>query len=399
MNQNTFVVGLINFKEKVFKWYEKGEKVIRPVFKGLVAFLVLFMTFRMFPYRPVGHLYVVLAVLTLISAFLPFALLYYIASGIILYNLWAVSFDIFAAFAIFWVVCAVGYFRIDGQYSYLAAIVPVLFFCNLGIAVPAVLAVAIGMEALFPAAVGVIVYYFSLSIKDASLVLGGSESSGMGIGLAHVAKSISGNKLFLVMIISVCATIMITSLLRRAFYERAWLVAGTLGNTAMAFLVFVGCVYCDLEVTVWLVIVEIVAGMILCMVVEFFRGIGDVSRAEKTVFEDEEYIYYVKAVPKLKVSQPEPSVINMNETLYEEELEEEPVEEPEEEPEEESSVPSETEEADAEPAGPPEAEVQAEPAGPPEEKLIEEAEPEAADAEPDPEEEASGEEIERSKAE
>ena len=318
MNQNTFVVKLINFKETIFKWYEKREKVIRPVFKGIVAFAVLYLTFQMFPYHPVTHLYVILAALSLISAFLPFPLLYYLASGVILYNLWEVSFDIFAAFAIFLVVCAVGYFRIDGDYSYLAAIVPVLFFCNVGLAFPAILAVAIGAQALFPAAVGVIVYFFSLSIKDASLVLGGTDASGVGIGLQQVAKSISSNKLFMVMIISVCATILITSLLRKAFYERAWLVAGTIGNTAMVCLVLVGCMYCDIDVTVWLVIVEAVVGLLLCLTVEFFRGIGDVSRAEKTVFEDEEYIYYVKAVPKLKVSQPEPNVKNMNESLYEE---------------------------------------------------------------------------------
>ncbi len=322
MNQNTFVVGLIYFKETLFKWYEKREKIVRPVFKGLVAFAVLYMTFQMFPYNPVAHYYVILAALSLITAFLPFPFLYYLASGVILYNLWEVSFDIFAAFAIFLVVCAVGYFRIDGHYSYIAAIVPVLFYVNAGIAIPAVLAVAIGAEALFPAAVGVIVYYFSLSIKDASLVLGGTDTSGVGIGLQQVAKSISSNKMFMVMIISVCATILITSLLRKAFYERAWLVAGTIGNTAMACLVLVGCMYCDIEITVWLVIVEAVAGMLLCLLVEFFRGIGDVSRAEKTVFEDEEYIYYVKAVPKLKVSQPEPNVKNMNESLYEEDLEE-----------------------------------------------------------------------------
>lgn len=383
MNQNTFVVGLINFKETVFRWYEKREKIIRPVFKGLVAFAVLFMTFRMFPYRPVAHFYVILAALSLLSAFLPFSLLYYLASGVILYNLWEVSFDIFAAFAIFLVVCAVGYFRIDGDYSYLSAIVPVLFFCNAGIAVPAVLAVAIGLEALFPTAVGVIVYYFSLSIKDASLVLGGSDSSGVGIGLQQVVKSISSDKMFMVMIVSVCAVILITSLLRRAFYERAWLVAGTIGNTAVACLVFAGCMYCDIEITVWLVIVEAVAGMLLCLVVEFFRGIGDVSRAEKTVFEDEEYIYYVKAVPKLKVSQPEPNVKNMNESLYEENSEEE-------------------DPAQAEPAGTAEQESaglpvtqETEPAGKPDqpEKKTEKTETDPENCAPPGEEDSSEEEV------
>ena len=113
-----------------------------------------------------------------------------------------------------------------------------------------------------------------------------------------------------------------TGIARKGFIMLIVLVATQLdraiGNTAMVCLVLVGCMYCDIDVTVWLVIVEAVVGLLLCLTVEFFRGIGDVSRAEKTVFEDEEYIYYVKAVPKLKVSQPEPNVKNMNESLYEE---------------------------------------------------------------------------------
>ena len=49
----------------------------------------------------------------------------------------------------------------------------------------------------------------------------------------------------------------------------------------------------------------------LAVVVQFFEGIGDFSRMEKVTFEDDEYIYYVKAVPKIKVSQSEHNVTNI----------------------------------------------------------------------------------------
>ena len=41
MNKNTFVVSLIDLKEKMFDFYENWEKFLRPLCKGLLAFAVL----------------------------------------------------------------------------------------------------------------------------------------------------------------------------------------------------------------------------------------------------------------------------------------------------------------------------------------------------------------------
>ena len=332
MNKNTFVVSLINLKEKTFDFYENWERFLRPLGKGLLALAVLLITEKMFPYQDVKNLGMILAALAVLQAFLPLSVLYYIVSGLILFELWKVSFDIFAAFVLIIMICAVGYFRLDGHYSFITAIVPVLFYCKVGIAAPVALAIAFGMEALFPTLAGVVVYYFSVNIINAGAVLGGG-SAAVGLGLQHVLSSMITDKEFPVVLVSTGITILVTCLLRKAFYERAWLVASTLGNTIMAFLVLAGCVYFDIEIQAWVVISLAVLGIVLCLLVEFFRGIGDVSRTEKTVFEDNEYIYYVKAVPKLKVSQSEPSVINMNESLYDEDEEEDDEDEAAESPE------------------------------------------------------------------
>ena len=42
--------------------------------------------------------------------------------------------------------------------------------------------------------------------------------------------------------------------------------------------------------------------MLVCKAIEFFRFCLDYSRTEKVQFEDDEYYYYVKAVPKAIVA-------------------------------------------------------------------------------------------------
>ena len=56
------------------------------------------------------------------------------------------------------------------------------------------------------------------------------------------------------------------------------------------------------------VILGSLAAIAMAMVVQFFKFNLDYSRTEKVQFEDDEYYYYVKAVPKMTVATPEKKV-------------------------------------------------------------------------------------------
>ena len=48
-----------------------------------------------------------------------------------------------------------------------------------------------------------------------------------------------------------------------------------------------------------------ILSLLLAVVLQFFVFNVDYSRTEKVQFEDDEYYYYVKAVPKISVARPE----------------------------------------------------------------------------------------------
>ncbi len=50
----------------------------------------------------------------------------------------------------------------------------------------------------------------------------------------------------------------------------------------------------------------------MIVVLQFLRCKVDYSRTEKVQFEDDEYYYYVKAVPKVVVAKPEKKVKQIN---------------------------------------------------------------------------------------
>ena len=70
----------------------------------------------------------------------------------------------------------------------------------------------------------------------------------------------------------------------------------------------VGDLYYEINLSVGSVLLGSLLAIAVAKVIEFFRFCVDYSRTEKVQFEDDEYYYYVKAVPKMYVAEKEKQV-------------------------------------------------------------------------------------------
>ena len=68
----------------------------------------------------------------------------------------------------------------------------------------------------------------------------------------------------------------------------------------------------DTNLSILSALLGAIVTVIVCKIIEFFRFCLDYSRTEKVQFEDDEYYYYVKAVPKMTVSAPTNTVKKIN---------------------------------------------------------------------------------------
>jgi hypothetical protein len=83
-------------------------------------------------------------------------------------------------------------------------------------------------------------------------------------------------------------------------------------------------------------IVGSVVSVLVALVVKFFVFSVDYTRTERLQFEDDEYYYYVKAVPKASIAIPEKTVKRINERQKTGVIDAEQIKKLEEENEEES---------------------------------------------------------------
>lgn len=302
---------IVYFKEWLIIFYKKHVDVLLPVLKLVFAFFAMYMFQRMFHYNTVVNKPELFLVFAAVQAFLPISFLYYLISVLIMVNLWKVSIDIFLGYVIFSVICSLAFVRVDRKHAVILIVTALMFYLKLEYLLPVLLGMSIGFGAILPAAAGVIIYFLSAYITDVSTLFTTSSSSSFGMGLQRIVNLMLIDKKLLVFLVTFSLIIFITTLLCHLFYERAWLFAIFVGHIAMTLILLFGRLIFELDYTIWRLFLEIIMGIGCCYIYRFFRGIGDVSRIEKASFEDDEYFYYVKAVPKIKVTEKNRNVTNI----------------------------------------------------------------------------------------
>lgn len=293
---------LVNLKEAIIIKYKKHVDILLPILKLIFSFFALCMFQRMFHYNASIDKSFIFLGISVVQAFLPISFLYYAVSILIMINLWKVSMDIFLGFIIFFVICSLAFIRVDRKHAVIILVTALLFYLKLEYILPVLLGMIVGFGAILPACAGIVLYFLAVYMTDVSTLITTSTSAGFGVGLQRIVNLILIDKKLLVLLVTFSVIIFITTLLCNLFYERAWAFAILAGNITMVLLLLFGRLIFELDYTIWRLFLEMVMGIGCCYIYRFFRGIGDVSRIEKASFEDDEYFYYVKAVPKIKVT-------------------------------------------------------------------------------------------------
>ena len=157
-----------------------------------------------------------------------------------------------------------------------------------------------------------IVYYFLKGIKENDAFLSTADEDAMLSRFTLVLQQIVGNKELYVTVAAFVITAIMIYLIRSQSLDHAWTIAVVMGNVVNLVILLVGSFLLgNTENVLWIILgtaVAIVGGLLM----EFFLFHLDYARAEQVQFEDDEYYYYVRAVPKVFVSNQEKQVKQIN---------------------------------------------------------------------------------------
>lgn len=306
------MMSLLVFKERMKEFYGRYNIYIIPVIRFVFSFLAFELMNRNIGFMPGLLNPLVPLVLALICSFLPFSAISVLAAIFMLAHLWAVSFEITVVMGLFLLAVALLYYGFHPKDSYLLILTPLFFALNIPYAIPLLVGLSGTMISVIPVSCGIFIYYALLYVKQNAGVLTNEISADAVQHFSQIAKSLFGNNLMLVMIAAFAAAVMVVYVLKKLSFDYSWIIAIVAGTITQLVVIFIGDITGEISIPVTGLLVGIVISLILAGVYTFFVFTVDYSRTEYVQFEDDDYYYYVKAVPKMTVSTPDVKVQKIN---------------------------------------------------------------------------------------
>lgn len=323
------MIQLLVWKDRLREIYRKYSRLIIPVVRFLMAMLVFTLINKQMGYEErIMGMPIVLA-LSAFSAIVPSAVLVLLAAAVVLVHLFAASKLMMLVFLVIMVILYCLFVRFVPKYGWVVLAIPVLYCYHIPYVIPFVLGLIASPMAALAAGCGVVVHYVLQLIKEAAVMV--TASMGMEDTLAlytYVLKSLVTNRHMILTIGIFAVIIFLIWFVRRLKIVRAYEIAIVTGTVMNILLFLLGDLVLGVSGELLSVILGSLISGLLAYVIQFLRFTLDYSTVENVQFEDDDYYYYVKAVPKLRVTTPEVSIKTFTSTREYKEMEEEYQEEP-----------------------------------------------------------------------
>lgn len=247
--------------------------------------------------------------LAVICAFLPAAVTVIVAALLILAQISAVSLPVMGVTAAIFIVMFVFYVRFSPKTALLILLTPLAFLLK----IPYVIPVAFGLVgtplSIVPIICGVIVYYMMDCVKASASTL---KSASLFEQLGLYMKRVFQNKEMILVLIAFIIVLLLVYQVHRMAVNHAWKSASAAGVVAGIVIMAAGSAALDVKISYPELILGSIAALIVGLILELLFFAVDYSRCENVQYEDDEYYYYVKAVPKIVVAAPEKTVKRIN---------------------------------------------------------------------------------------
>lgn len=295
---------LLELKDRLKSFYSKYEIYMMPVLKFVLAFVLFFVINKNIGFMEHLDSLPVILILALLCSILSPNMMVLFAVVLTLLHLYALSKEVFLTGAVLFLILALLYFRFAPKEGYLAVMTPICFVFRIPYVMPLTEGLLFQPYAMFSVVCGTVVYYFLDGVKMNKAVLGGvTEDDTTTSKFAASINQLIGNKEMYLVLAAFLLTMLVVYLIRRMSIDHAWTIAIVVGILMEFSILFAGYMFLAISGKTIALTVGSAVSALIAFALKFLFFHVDYMRIERVQFEDDEYYYYVKAVPKISVTQ------------------------------------------------------------------------------------------------
>ena len=304
---------LLTFRDNIRMFFSQYDYIMTPIFRFILALLLFFTMNRGFGYMPLLNKGSLLCLLALICAFLPTEVITVLGGIMIVLQSFGVAIDVSALSFVVILIFFFGYMRFLPKTGIIVLLVPICYATHLTFALPILLGFLVGPSAIIPIIFGTILYYYQSGLRDLVNVLAATtEEDDTVQGFQYILSNMLGNQTMLFTFAVFASVILVTYAVYRLSFEHSWIASFFVGGLLNVILFLIGSAILSIEVEIVPVLIGSLVGILIAFIVQFCKGIVDYQKTELLQFEDDEYYYYVKAIPKLSVAESNKNVKHIN---------------------------------------------------------------------------------------
>lgn len=311
---------MLKIKEKAKNIYADHEFILKPILQFIFCLVGLILLKNNIGYDPIVNMWPVIIIIAIAMAFLPRSLDVVIYVGIMILDIYALSLELALVLLMLVLIMLVLFFRFTPQQGVFIVLIPIAFFLKVPYVIPLAAGLVCGPIAIVSVTFGTIVYYILDVVSKNETIIGNLSNKATSTqastdtmsAVNSIINIITSNKEMYLTIIAFVITIAIVYAIKRRAIDHAWEIAIVVGSLLNLIIMIVGGLALGIKFSVLFVVISSVASFIIAYFLQALIFSVDYSRTENTQFEDDEYYYYVRAVPKISVTAPELNVKRIN---------------------------------------------------------------------------------------
>lgn len=308
------MISVLIIREKIKSFLIKCNGLERVLVKFALTFAALYLLNNKLGYNTFLTSYFVVVGLSLVCGFTPNWMITAVVYVFILGHFFVVSPELAVLTAILFLLMSLLYFSFRLGNGWVMVLSMILGCFDAEGAMLGIIAVLpYGFNSVVPVCFGMALSTLVCFVnKNFSVLFSTNTTMDMYEQIEACIQAIFSNETLLILIVAVVLSMVFLCLLRRLCFSHSWYVATIIGGIIYLLIVLLGTLAMGVEVNFVSILISTIVGVVFASAIHGFDIILDYSRIEYSSFEDDDYYYYVKAVPKVSLIAPERKVKTIN---------------------------------------------------------------------------------------
>lgn len=306
------MTSLLVAKQKLIVIFEKYDAYIMPLVKFLLALISLSMINGKLGYMEQINALPIVLIAALICSFMPSGFILVISALFVLLHLYKLSMECAIVIGVVFLLLALLFLRFSPRDSLVVLITPLCFILKIPYVVPILMGLIGTPVSAISVTCGVVVYSLVSHVNADASAINSMTEEAITTKIKYLVDGIIHNKSMIMISIAFALVLILVYVVRRLSIDYAWTIAIVVGMLAMIVTLALMELIYDIGVGIGGVFIGTLVAGIIAYIYNFFFFNLDYSRKEKVQFEDDDYYYYVKAVPKMSVAAPTKKVKKIN---------------------------------------------------------------------------------------